>query len=120
MSTATSSASTRSTTSIAGVARVDTLEGKLATPTRSQRAATLARDRFALFAEIPVDADPCDRSSPRWRGAGINAKIRTGGVTRRRISAADDVVRFIRAASMRACAFKATAGLHHPLRAEYR
>ena len=41
-----------------GVARVDTLEGKLATRAAIADVASETRDRFALFAEIPVDQDP--------------------------------------------------------------
>src|SRR5262249_7789663 len=46
------------------------------------------------------------------------AKIRTGGVKPEAIPAVAEVAAFIRACAERKLAFKATAGLHHPVRAE--
>jgi hypothetical protein len=50
--------------------------------------------------------------------AGCFAKVRTGGVTPDAIPSTEDVAVFIRACASRRLAFKATAGLHHPVRAE--
>ncbi|MEX2325390.1 MAG: hypothetical protein WD553_01255, partial [Gemmatimonadaceae bacterium] len=52
-------------------------------------------------------------------GAGARAKIRMGGVTADAFPAPDDVVAFLAACAERRLAFKATAGLHHAVRAEY-
>lgn len=51
--------------------------------------------------------------------AGNFAKIRMGGVKPEAIPSPTDVARFINDCSTRKLAFKATAGLHHPIRAEY-
>ncbi len=52
--------------------------------------------------------------------AGARAKIRTGGVTVESIPAAEDVIAFIAACRREGVPFKATAGLHHPVRGSYK
>jgi hypothetical protein len=48
--------------------------------------------------------------------ARLRAKARTGGVTAEAIPAVEDLARFIRRCYSKDVPFKATAGLHHPLR----
>ena len=50
------------------------------------------------------------------RVTGSFAKIRTGGLTPEAIPRVEQVAEFIRACAERRLAFKATAGLHHPVR----
>jgi hypothetical protein len=47
---------------------------------------------------------------------GLRAKIRTGGITANAFPPIGSIAEFLRACKARGIAFKATAGLHHPLR----
>jgi len=101
-----------------GRACVDSLEAKLESADSIRRAASAARRGFALFAELPVDGD-LESLVGAVKEAGINAKIRTGGVTPDMIPSPATVARFIRCCIAAGVRFKATAGLHHPVRGEY-
>ena len=76
------------------------------------------------FFELPHAEDPSPwmaavRATQSAGGALRGAKIRTGGVTPELIPTSAEVARFLAAARDAGMAFKATAGLHHPLRGEY-
>jgi hypothetical protein len=97
---------------------IDALEARLATEDAIDRVAALVDGEFELFAEIPVDSDPEWLLAAIGR-SGVSAKIRTGGVAPDAFPSARDVVRFVRRCIDTGVRFKATAGLHHPLRADY-
>lgn len=100
-----------------GRAAIDTVETRATTP-REMPSASLTSG-VAIFVEIPIGDDPANLLDA-IRGAGVRAKVRTGGTTPDAFPSAGQVARFIRRCVERDIIFKATAGLHHPLRAEYR
>jgi len=71
------------------------------------------------YIEIPVSGD-IDALLSAIGGIGARAKIRTGGVTPDAFPSARAVIDFIVACQRARVPFKATAGLHHPLRGQYR
>ncbi|MEQ1946981.1 MAG: hypothetical protein ABL995_07320 [Bryobacteraceae bacterium] len=97
--------------------RVDTLELKAQT---AQEVFDLAARATGanVYIEIPVAEDPAHLIDA-IATAGVRAKIRTGGVTPDMFPAPRQVARFLRRCAEAKVPFKATAGLHHPLRAEY-
>jgi hypothetical protein len=71
------------------------------------------------FLEIAWLTDPTECIAAIQRqpaGKHIFAKIRTGGVTEELIPPCQSIARFITAAAQAGVGFKATAGLHHPVR----
>ena len=74
---------------------------------------------FTAYFEIPTKGDVSQLVKAIAR-AGARAKVRTGGVTPESIPPAKEVIDFIMACHRDAVPFKATAGLHHPIRGSYR
>lgn len=72
---------------------------------------------LTLYVEIPVVDEPREWLQALAR-VGARAKVRTGGTTAPAFPAAWQLARFIARCAELAVPFKATAGLHHPLRGE--
>ena len=101
----------------AGRAVIDAVETKASTVVEIETMESLAIIGD-VFVEIPVTGDP-DGLLLAIYALRLRAKIRTGGVTADAAPAPADVVRFLSACVLHGVPFKATAGLHHPLRGEY-
>jgi hypothetical protein len=69
---------------------------------------------FAFF-EIPLSSDPKPLIEA-MAGEGCGAKVRTGGVTADAIPTPAQLAHFIHCCAAAGVSFKATAGMHHPLR----
>ena len=74
---------------------------------------------LVAYFEIPITGDvaPLVKTIAK---VGARAKVRTGGITPEAFPPAEALVDFIAACQREAVPFKATAGLHHPVRGEYR
>lgn len=74
---------------------------------------------FTAYFEIPVTTDVSALVKTISK-VGARAKVRTGGITPEAFPRAPAIADFIAACQREAVPFKATAGLHHALRGEYR
>ena len=102
-----------------GHAMIDVAELKATTVDEIKRQRSDLPGAFTTYFEIPTKGDV----SLLVRGialVGARAKVRTGGVTPDSIPPAREVMAFIAACRREAVPFKATAGLHHPMRGQYR
>lgn len=97
---------------------IDTLEVKAGTVSELEQRVRAAPPGVAVYVEIPIASDPSDLLAALGNLEG-RAKIRTGGITEEATPPVRDVARFIRIARDQGVPFKATAGLHHPLRGRY-
>jgi hypothetical protein len=93
---------------------VESVEVKVAGAEETKRLAEIIPPELTTYFEIPwSDCSQCVRA---LAGSGGRAKIRMGGETADKFPAPPSVIEFVRRCAAAKLAFKATAGLHHPLR----
>jgi hypothetical protein len=102
-----------------GHAVIDMAELKATTPDEIGHQRKDLPNPIIAYFEIPIswDVGPLVKTIAE---VGARAKVRTGGVTPEAFPPAAALVDFIAACQREAVPFKATAGLHHPIRGEYR
>ena len=93
---------------------VDSIEVRVSTPEELELVRKHQPPDTALFFEIAPER--ADELLPRISRDGGNAKLRTGGVTPEAFPSAATVAGFLARCAELGVPFKATAGLHHPLR----
>jgi hypothetical protein len=98
-----------------GLAKIDTIEIKVNQPTEIERLMKLIPDKLTPYFEIPIADDPAELVKA-IADVEARAKVRTGGVTPDALPSSHDLARFIATCAKADVPFKATAGLHHPLR----
>jgi hypothetical protein len=99
-------------------ARVAAVELRASTADAIVAAMRVVPDDLDRFVEIPATGDVDTLVRAIGQASGY-AKIRTGGTSADAFPSSADVVRFLRACVTHGVPFKATAGLHHPLRGDY-
>jgi hypothetical protein len=102
-----------------GHAFIDVLEVKATTIDDVKKYAVLAFAGLRGYVEIPIVEDPRPLIAAIGE-SGLRVKVRTGGVAPDAFPTPTQLARFIVACSELKVTFKATAGLHHALRGEYR
>jgi len=103
----------------AGGAVIDVVELKASTANEIVHQRSDLPGRFIAYFEIPINTD-VSALVRAIATAGARAKIRTGGITPEAFPRAERIVDFLSACKHQGVAFKATAGLHHAVRGEYR
>jgi hypothetical protein len=101
----------------AGRAVVDAVELKAASPEDADASLEALPSGLTAFVEVPLGGDLGALLYTLRRG-GARAKARTGGVVPDAIPDPADLARFIAACVAASVPWKATAGLHHLIRAE--
>lgn len=99
-------------------ATVDTLEMKATRIEEILIAASRIPRSLHVFVEVPIHNDP-SMLIQAVANSNLHAKVRTGGVTPDAFPSSKELARFLQACVENDVPFKATAGLHHPIRAEY-
>ena len=95
--------------------RVPVCELKVASAAEAAPMLDALPEGVTAYFELPIDADP----APLAKGRG-RAKVRTGGLTPDAFPAPADLARFLYRCAKARVPFKATAGLHHPIRSVQR
>jgi hypothetical protein len=98
---------------------IDSVEVKATSESEVGEIIEAVPSRWQTYIEIPTAGNPMTLLRA-VRSGGRRAKVRTGGITPDAFPRARDLLGFLRSAVEIAVPFKATAGLHHPLRATYR
>lgn len=93
----------------------DTLEIKVMTSSEIENTVSVLPNYLTAYFEIPTAAALADMVST-LAIRGQRAKIRTGGLTADAFPSTAEIIRFMRTCLAANVPFKATAGLHHPLR----
>jgi hypothetical protein len=99
-------------------AAVESVEVKVTSAEEVTRLSGIIPAELATYFEVPLCS--CGECIAAIAGCGRRAKIRTGGETADKFPAPESVIEFIRLCAAANVPFKATAGLHHPLRSVHR
>ncbi len=99
-------------------ARIDSVELRASTRAELDAALETIPEGLTTFVELPLD-DALDELLTIVRSRRALAKVRTGGVVPEIIPEPESLARFVASCASAGVPFKATAGLHHPVRAKH-
>jgi hypothetical protein len=103
----------------AGAVVVEAVEVRTPTPEAAQAALAAIPTNMPRYLEAPPGS-VLPGILDVIRAGNAFAKLRTGGITAEAFPDPNDVLEFLEGCARRRLPFKATAGLHHPVRGEYR
>jgi hypothetical protein len=98
---------------------IDTIEVKASSAPEIERLMQRMHPTLTVYVEIPL-ADNLEELIAGIAREGVRAKIRAGGLTPDAFPTSQDLARFLSLCAKARVPFKATAGLHHPIRAVHR
>ena len=99
-------------------AAIESVEAKVANAREISGLSEIIPTELTAYFEVPLSSSAeCIAATA---ACGCRAKIRTGGETADRFPTSESVIEFIRLCAAASVPFKATAGLHHPLRSVHR
>jgi hypothetical protein len=99
-------------------AECDTLEIKADSVSAIEEIVNIVPPQLTNYFEIPLISKAFGEMVVTLAIRKQRAKIRTGGTTPEAFPRADEITRFIRTCAAANIPFKATAGLHHPVRCQ--
>lgn len=97
----------------AGALKIDAIEAKASKPENIDRIALATT--METYVEVPL-TPALPAMLAEIKEQGLRAKVRTGGVTEELFPPASAIAGFLRDCADAGLPFKATAGLHHPVR----
>lgn len=95
---------------------IDSIEVKTSDSTEIAQISAKTPEMMQTYIEIPLD-DSVERYVKDLAAFGRRGKIRTGGIREEMFPKAEHITSFLLACARYNVPFKATAGLHHPIRA---
>lgn len=98
-------------------ALVDTVEGRATRAEDALRLLDAVPPSFTTYVEVPLEPDPLPLLAA-LASRGARAKVRTGGLSAEAVPPPELLARFLAGCATHRLPWKATAGLHHPLRSE--
>lgn len=96
---------------------IESVEIKCSVPSEIERIAQQIPRNLVAYFEVPIHVSSIS-ALEAVRAAGARAKIRMGGVVPEAIPSVPDVAQMLKTLADLRLPFKATAGLHHPLRSK--